>query len=101
VAEDSGGPLGYALATTLFSTWHAADILDLYLVHVAESRRRDEVQSALVACARRHAAKHGLAGVRWLQDPGEPAPLFAVGADRWEKLRFTLTTRDSSEGTHG
>lgn len=105
VAQDAGRTVGYALATTLFSTWHATDALDVYRCHVDDAARWTEVATALLNHGRRYAAEHGLDGVRWLWPEGaggltagaDPEPTLTSAADRRDKVRFTLATRAMTE----
>lgn len=65
VATSGDGLIGYATATTEFSTWAAREYLHMDCLFVREGQRRAGAGAALLAAVVTHARKHHFAEIQW------------------------------------
>lgn len=93
VAELHDTLIGYAAATSEFSTWSAREFLHMDCLFVREGCRGARVGAALLAAVVSFARARGFAQIQW-QTPdwnSEAARFYSrEGASATTKLRFTL-----------
>lgn len=97
VAEAGGELLGYATATTEFSTWQAREFLHMDCLFVREGRRGDGIGVSLMAAVIAAARRTGCAEIQW-QTPDwniDAARFYRrAGAIEKAKRRFFLVLDD-------
>lgn len=97
VAQAQGKLIGYATATSEYSTWSAREFVHMDCLFVREAFRGAGVGCALLTQVLRYAGEHGFAQVQW-QTPvwNEEAQRFyrREGASAMPKMRFVLTVAD-------
>jgi GNAT superfamily N-acetyltransferase len=93
IAEARGERLGYATASTAFSTWHAREVMHMDCLFVREGRRGDGVGVSLLAAVIVAARSAGCVQVQW-QTPNwniDAARFYRrAGAVESAKRRFAL-----------
>jgi GNAT superfamily N-acetyltransferase len=93
VADLGGELIGYAACSLEFSTWQAADFVQLDCLFITEAHRGKGWGSALLAAVRHAAAERGAAQVQW-QTPAWNADAIgfyaSAGAQSSPKIRFSL-----------
>lgn len=92
VVEKSGEICGYAIHTTLFSTWQARNLIDIQSFEIFDSDSVADLGPVLLGAVATHASKLGTRTVRWQQVSEVYEHIGALFADAAEltKIRFDL-----------